>query len=190
MEASVPTCVIIGASHAGVTCAFALRREGWTGAIHLYDEDPDLPYHRPPLSKAYLGEGAESQPLKPADSYVEEDISLHLGVRVESIDPAQRTVVLAGGNTQSYDKLVLATGGTPITPELQGLRHARNVFPLRTARDARAIQEAGAQRVVVIGGGYIGLEVAASLRKQGAEVTVLEREKRVLSRVTAPVMSA
>ncbi|MEO0735105.1 MAG: FAD/NAD(P)-binding oxidoreductase, partial [Bacteroidota bacterium] len=184
-----PVCIIIGASHGGVTCAFALRREGWSGEIHLYDGDADLPYHRPPLSKAYLGEGVESQLLKPAESYAEENITLHLGRWVERIDPAKRVIILADGEERTYDKLVLATGGTPLIPELSGLRGARNVFTLRTAQNARNIRNANGKRVVVIGGGYIGLEVAASLRKQGAEVTILEREKRVLSRVTAPIMS-
>jgi len=188
-------CVIIGASHGGVNLAFALRRLGWLGAIHLFDADPELPYHRPPLSKGFItGEGGvEDILLKPAEQYEQEQISLFLGTAVASIDRAQKQIVLADGKVQRYDKLVLATGGAPLIPPIAGIAAASQLYPLRSARDAADIRAAMArdsqQRVVIIGGGYIGLETAASLRKIGAEVTVLEREERVLARVTAPEMS-
>ncbi len=190
-----PTCVIIGASHAGVNCAFALRREGWEGAIHLYDSDPMLPYHRPPLSKGYLSgaEKIEDNVLKSADSYREENIHLHLGLKVTNIHPTDKHISLQDGSTQAYDHLVLATGARPLIPPIRGLESAQNIFSMRTAQDATDIREAFQasqnKRIAVIGGGYIGLETAASLKKLGAEAIILERENRILSRVTSPEMS-
>lgn len=189
-------CVVVGASHAGVNLAFALRKEGWEGAIILFDADPMLPYHRPPLSKAYLtgDEALEKNLLKAADSYEKEGIKLRLGVTVSSIKWQDKNIILSDGSIQAYDKLVLATGARPLLPQIPGLTEARNLFPMRTAQDAihirQAIEGSKSKQVVVIGGGYIGLETAASLRKLGATVTVLEREERILARVTAPVMSA
>ncbi len=188
-------CVIIGASHAGVNFAFALRTEGWEGDIVLIDADATLPYHRPPLSKAYLASdgGITQNLLKSADSYQKEGISLRLGVWAESINRADKKVHLNDGSAQVYDKLVLATGASPIIPPIPGIDTASNLFSLRTAEDVTNIRKAmnasESKRVIVIGGGYIGLETAASLKKLGAAVTVLEREERVLSRVTAPEIS-
>ncbi|WPR73099.1 FAD-dependent oxidoreductase [Flavobacterium sp. NG2] len=188
-------CVIIGASHAGVNCATALRREGWEGQIILFDADPVMPYHKPPLSKAYLtsDDGIDKNLLKSVESYEKENIRLCLGVWVSAINPENQTITLADGSTQAYDKLVLATGARPIIPVIPGLDTATNVFPLRTAQNVTDIrhfmQNQTQKRVVVIGGGYIGLETAASLKKLGADVVVLERETRILARVTAPEMS-
>lgn len=192
---SESTCVVIGASHAGVNLAFALRREGWEGKIILYDADPELPYHRPPLSKTYLTneQGISATPLKSKESYERDNIQLNLGIKMTSIDSKLNKVVLEDGSIQSYDKLVLATGARPIVPPIPGLEAAHNVFPLRTAADVEGIRNAlgdnPKKKVVVIGGGYIGLEIAASLRKLGSDVTVLEREERILARVTAPEIS-
>ncbi|WP_109831882.1 NAD(P)/FAD-dependent oxidoreductase [Reichenbachiella versicolor] len=189
------TCVIIGASHAGVNFAFALRKEGWEGDIIIYDVDPVLPYHRPPLSKAYLtsDDGIEKNLLKSAESYEKESITLKLGSWVESIDREAKKVSLKDGEKQHYDKLVIATGARPIIPPIEGLADAQNVYPLRTAADVTNIRQAineGAQKAVIIGAGYIGLEIAASMKKLGADVTVIEREDRVLARVTSPEMSS
>ena len=190
------TCVIVGASQAGVTCAFALREQGWEGDIVLYDADPTLPYYRPPLSKTILtgAESIDEHDLKPLSLYERDNIELNLGVRVSSLNRAARKIVLEDGNTRSYDKLVLATGSRPLVPPINGLETTSNVFLYRTIHDVRdvkaALEQSSRKRVVVIGGGYIGLETAASLRKLGAEVVVLEREERVLARVTAPGMSA
>jgi len=195
MFESQKICVVIGASHAGVNLAFALRKEGWDGAIILYDADPELPYHRPPLSKTYLTneEGMSATPLKSAESYERDAIQLNLGTKVTSIDSKEKKVFLEDGSVQGYDKLVLATGARPIIPPIPGLKGVKNVFPLRTAADVAGIRAAlGSnlqQNVVVIGGGYIGLEIAASLKKLGSNVIVLEREERILARVTAPEMS-
>ncbi|MEP3210664.1 MAG: FAD/NAD(P)-binding oxidoreductase [Maribacter sp.] len=189
------TCVVIGASHAGVNCAFALRKEGWEGEIVLYDADTELPYHRPPLSKTYLTNTTASGaiPLKSRDSYVREQIQLKLGHKVVSLDADEKQIEFEDGSIKRYDTLVLATGARPIFPMIPGLADANAVFPLRTAADVEGIRKVldgnPKKKVVVIGGGYIGLEIASSLKVLGAEVTVLEREDRVLARVTAPEMS-
>lgn len=186
---------MIGASHAGVNFAFGLRNEGWEGQIILYDTDPELPYHRPPLSKTYLTneEGMSATPLKSAESYARDAIQLNLGIKIGSIDSKDKKVFLEDGSVQEYDKLVLATGARPIIPPIPGLATANNVFPLRTIADVEGIRKVlrgnPKKNIVVIGGGYIGLEIAASLKKLGSEVTVLEREERILARVTAPEMS-
>ncbi len=188
-------CVIIGASQAGVTCAFALRSEGWEGEIILYDSDPMLPYYRPPLSKAILTktENIEENTLKPLSLYETENISLRLGSKVDYINREKSSIELQDGHSQTYDKLVLAIGSRPIIPGIKGINEAKNIYTLRTAEDAgqisRALDSCVKKRVLIIGGGYVGLETAASLHKIGAKVTVLERESRVLARVTAPEMS-
>jgi 3-phenylpropionate/trans-cinnamate dioxygenase ferredoxin reductase subunit len=188
-------CVIIGASHGGVNLAFYLRREGWEGSIILFDADPVIPYHRPPLSKAYLtsDDGIEKNLLKAVDTYQKENITLNLGVTVTSINRKEKNITLADGSAQAYDKLVIATGARPLIPAIPGLDKAHNLFALRNAEDVtnirKALHSSKTKRIVVIGGGYIGLETAASLKKLGASVTVLEREARILARVTAPEMS-
>lgn len=192
---STKVCVIIGASHGGVNFAFALRKEGWQGRIILFDADPNLPYHRPPLSKAFLTTdgGIESFLLKPFQSYEKENIELRLGKAVQEVNKTEKAVILEDGSTQAYDKLVLATGARPFVPNIEGLDKAKNLSFLRTAADVLKIKKefesSKSKKVVIIGGGYIGLEIAASLRKLGASVVVLEREKRILARVTAPEMS-
>ncbi|BFM20245.1 NAD(P)/FAD-dependent oxidoreductase [Gilvimarinus japonicus] len=188
-------CIIIGASHGGVNLAFALRKEGWSGDIHVIDKDPNPPYHRPPLSKAHLlsDAGLEKILLKSLKAYEDNGIKLHLGHTVTAIDHHQQLVNFEDGSSQHYDKLVLAVGARPIIPPIKGIDSVKHLFPMRTAEHVNQIRSAFAQsdskHVVIIGGGYIGLETAASLQKMGAKVTVLEREERILARVTAPVMS-
>ncbi|MCL7762499.1 NAD(P)/FAD-dependent oxidoreductase [Polaribacter sp. Z014] len=187
-------CVVIGASHAGVNFAFNLRKEGWQGEIVLFDSDPNTPYHRPPLSKSYIIDGdLNSNLLKPLETYQKENITLKLGVKVTAINRDDKTISIENEGAQKYDKLIIATGARPFIPPISGIESATNLFPMRTADDAMAIKSAidtsEEKKVVIIGGGYIGLETAASLKKIGANVTVLEREERVLARVTAPVMS-
>ncbi len=188
-------CVIIGASHAGVNLAFSLRKEGWEGNIQLFDSDPVLPYHRPPLSKAYLtsDDPIESNALKAIESYKKENIDLHLGIKVTSINRDKKSITLSNDDEFLYDKLVIATGASPIIPPIPGIDTAKNLFALRTAEDVlnikKAILNTSSKRAVVIGAGYIGLETAASLKKLGASVIILEREERILQRVTSPVMS-
>ncbi|RRQ48606.1 pyridine nucleotide-disulfide oxidoreductase [Maribacter algicola] len=188
-------CVVVGASHAGVNFAFALRQDGWDGQIIMYDADPELPYHRPPLSKTYLTDdrGMSATPLKSKESYERDNIKLHLNTKIASIDVTAKELKLSDGSVQTYDKLVLATGARPIMPPIPGFDTAKNVFRLRTAADVEGIRKAlgknPKKKVVVIGGGYIGLEIAASLKKLGSDVTILEREERILARVTAPEIS-
>ena len=184
------TCVIIGASHGGVNCAFNLRKEGWKGGIVIIDRDPAFPYHRPPMSKAYLtsDESIEKYMLKSADAYEKEEITLMLGVGVEKLDTGLCRLSLSNGESVQYTKLILATGASPILPPIDGISTARHLYTLRTAQDVEAIKkglDGSKKKVVVIGAGYIGLEIAASIRKLGHEVTILERESRVLARVTS-----
>ena len=172
-----------------------MRREGWEGEILLFDADPLLPYHRPPLSKAYLNSDGDlaAHVLMPAERYEHERITLHLGMSVSAINRREKYITLSDGSRQVYDKLVIATGARPFILPIPGVDTAHNLFPVRTASDAigirHAIQASEQKRVLIIGGGYIGLETAASLQKLGASVTVLECEERVLARVTAPALS-
>ncbi|AWV96752.1 NAD(P)/FAD-dependent oxidoreductase [Arcticibacterium luteifluviistationis] len=188
-------CLIIGASHAGVNCAFALRKEGWTGNITLFDSDPNLPYHRPPLSKSFLTSefGIEKHQLKPQLAYAKDEINLNLGKRITVIDRQNKVVTAVDGVTYTYDKLVLATGASPLIPNIEGLKSHPNIYPLRTAQDVLNIKSSFensiSKKVIIIGGGYIGLEIAASLISLSAHVTLLEREERLLARVTSPEVS-
>ena len=190
------TCVVIGASHAGVNFAFELRKAGWDGRILLFDADPRLPYHRPPLSKDYLSNAdqLDKHILKPADAYDKAQIELGLGEKVEAINRKEKYITLANGSQISYDKLVLATGARALIPPIPGIDNDSAIFTMRNAQDAIQIRDTFHQleekNVVVIGGGYIGLETAASLKKLGGNVTVLERDSRVLARVTVPELSS
>ena len=191
MNMNEQTCLIIGASHAGVSLALALRKEGWKGPVRLIGEESELPYHRPPLSKEHLAGKKEldGMRLRPSVMYENNAIDLLLGTAAVAIDREAKTVNLSTGRTLSYNKLALCTGATARTlPFGQGLDR---VHYLRTAVDAELIrsQLADASRVVIIGGGYIGLEVAAVLRSLEHEVTVMETEDRVLSRVTSDILS-
>jgi 3-phenylpropionate/trans-cinnamate dioxygenase ferredoxin reductase subunit len=183
--------VIIGASHAGAQLCARLRQEGWAGEILLIGDEPYLPYQRPPMSKTYLAAKSEIDDLliRAPEFYDKQDIAFRRG-RVERIDRANRQVVLSDGESIDYDKLALCLGARPrIIPipgaELDGVHY------LRTAGDVEAIRESvtGSNRAVIIGGGYIGLETAASLRRLGLDVTVVEAADRVLQRVTAPEVS-
>ena len=184
--------VSIGAGHAGGSAAAELRRSGFTGPITLIGEEPLPPYERPPLSKAWLkGEtDADKLALKPASFYPGADIDLRLCTSATAIDRAAKTVTLTTGEALPYDTLILATGARARRIPLPGL-DLGNVLELRNAADAdrlKAVLVPGA-RLAVIGGGYIGLEAAASARALGAEVTVVEREPRVLARVACELLS-
>ena len=188
------TCIIVGASHSGVNLAFSLRKEGYAGSIKLIDSDHNVPYHRPPLSKTHLvSDEPVGQLLKPLQGYANAQITLTLGVKVVDVNRENKNVTLSDGTIHTYTDLVLATGASPIIPPITGIKDAHNLFTIRNADDTQAIASAFKasehKRIVVIGGGYVGLETAASLRKCGANVTVLERESRLLARVTAPYMS-
>ena len=184
--------VIVGAGHAGGSAAVALRQAGFAGPIALIGDEPHLPYQRPPLSKAWLkGEAADNAlALKGDDWYAAHHIDLHLGVSASAVDPAARTVTLSDGVVLPYGALILATGARArplpgVTEPLAG------VLTLRSRADADALRQrlGPGKRLVIIGAGYVGLEVAASALAAGGAVTVLEREPRVLARVASPEMS-
>ncbi len=184
--------VIVGAGHAGGSAAAMLRQSGWTGAITLIGDEPIPPYQRPPLSKAWLkGEAtAESLALRPAAFYPDANIDLRLSTSVSAIDRAGKTVLLPGGHRLPYDILILATGARARRLPIAGA-DLQGVLELRTAADAdllKAELQPGV-RLAVIGGGYIGLEAAASARALGAGVVIVERESRVLARVACPLLS-
>jgi 3-phenylpropionate/trans-cinnamate dioxygenase ferredoxin reductase subunit len=189
----VDQIVIVGAGHAGGSAAAMLRQAGWTGGITLIGDEPIPPYERPPLSKAWLkGEAtAESLALKPAAFYPEAKIDLRLSTRVVAIDRAGKAVVLEGsGGRVGYDILILATGARARRLSIPGA-DLQGVLELRTAADADLLKTeltAGA-RLAVVGGGYIGLEAAASARALGADAVIVERESRVLQRVACPLLS-
>ncbi|MFC7963022.1 NAD(P)/FAD-dependent oxidoreductase [Rhodococcoides kroppenstedtii] len=184
--------VIVGASHAGAQLAANLRKEGWSGDIVLIGDECALPYQRPPLSKAYLASTAELRDLaiRGAEFYDKQRIKL-VGETVTAIDRAARAVSLGSGDVMEYTKLALCTGARARPLPVPGA-HLAGIHYLRTASDVEAIRSAAVpgRTVVIVGGGYIGLEAAASLRALDMDVTVLEAAGRVLERVTAPVVSA
>jgi len=187
------TVLIVGAGHGAGQACVSLRQEGFEGKIILIGEEPYLPYQRPPLSKKFLaGEiGIDRVHFKPPEFYIDADIEFHLKTRVEKIDREGGCVTLQDGKTLSYDKLILATGARVRELNCPGHELA-GVHYLRTIQDVEALQRnfnAG-QRLVIVGAGYVGLEVAAVAVKHGLEVTVLEMEPRVLARVTGPEMSS
>ncbi len=185
--------VIIGASHAGLACAEKLRAAEYDGAITLVEREAGLPIQRPPLSKAYLQAESSDEAgfaLRRPEFFQTLDIELRDGLAVTEIDRNAKQITLADGSALAYDWLVLATGAMPRQLPLDGAG-AGGVHLLRTAADARALRGAlgQAKKAVVAGGGYIGLEAAASLRKAGLEVTVIEMAERLLARVASPLIS-
>ena len=187
------TVVIVGAGHAAVQAVDTLRREGHAGPIVLVGDEPYLPYNRPPLSKKYLAGELERDRLwlRSAQFYQQHRVETRLGVRVTAIDRATQRLRLGDGSELTYDKLILCMGSTPRRLEVPGHDLAR-IHTLRTIADVDAIRAdlAGARRLVVVGGGYIGLEAAACARHLGLEATVLEMADRVMARVVAPEVSA
>lgn len=176
--------VIIGAGAAGNACAEMLRREAYRGPITLIDTDPDTPYDRPNLSKDYLAGNAPEEwlPLHPPEFYATQHIEILSGVEAVSIDATARTVHLNDGTSRKYGCLLIATGASPIRLDIPG---NERILYLRTLRDCRSIIEKsnGAKKAVVLGASFIGLEVAASLRLRGLDVTVVAPESLPLARV-------
>ena len=192
MSADTSRIVIVGAGHAGGTLAALLRQYGHTGDIVMIGEELVAPYQRPPLSKAFLkGDAdAESLKLKPDEFYAEQNITLRLGTRAESIDRAGKRVALKGGGEVPYDVLILATGSVNRKLSLPGAG-PHDLHELRSMADAerlKAVLEPG-NRIAIIGGGYIGLEAAASARALGAEAVIIEMAPRVLARVACQELS-
>jgi 3-phenylpropionate/trans-cinnamate dioxygenase ferredoxin reductase subunit len=188
--------VIVGAGQGGVQTAESLRQEGYTGALIMIGEEPHGPYHRPPLSKKWLAEpGATSAlAIRGLESLARKNIQLKLGTRVAAIDRVRRELTLADGSALRYAGLALATGARarnlpPPDCDLAGVHTLRSLED--STRIGADIKRCAAENepVVVIGGGFIGLEVAATARKLGAAALVLEGLSRLMSRVTAPIVS-
>ncbi|MCC7268286.1 MAG: FAD-dependent oxidoreductase [Caulobacteraceae bacterium] len=184
--------VILGAGHAGGSAAALLRQFGYEGHIVMVGDEPLAPYQRPPLSKAWLkGEAdGEALALRPEEFYAENDIDFRAGVTATKIVRGGRTVELSDGSSIPYEHLIIATGARAIRLAVEGA-DLDGVMVLRTAADAEELKHrvGPGKRVAVVGGGYIGLEVAASARALGAEAVVIEREARVLARVACPALS-
>jgi 3-phenylpropionate/trans-cinnamate dioxygenase ferredoxin reductase subunit len=183
--------VVIGAGHAGIEAAASLRTGGYPGPVTVIGAEGHLPYQRPPLSKEMLDDRADPTgiSLRPQEFFRDQRISLCPGPAVE-IDRARQQVQVQNGSWVGYDHLVLATGAVPRRFALPGLT-LRGVTELRTVEDALTLRAsmAGAAHMVVLGGGFIGMEVASAARKRGIEVTVLELADRLLSRVVSQPVS-
>ncbi|WP_010137772.1 NAD(P)/FAD-dependent oxidoreductase [Oceanicola sp. S124] len=185
--------LIVGASHAGVTAAEALRRNGFDGAITLLSAEAcPLPYHRPPLSKAYLSgeKSAQQIALRGATFYEDNAIILRHGLRAEGLDPRARTLT-AGDEVIPYDDLILATGARPrLLPGSEQIRTGLHRLRDLADADALARRRDSASRLVIAGGGFIGLEVAATFVKRGVEVIVVEPQTSLLARALPAEVSA
>lgn len=192
-DTSKETTVIIGAGHAGGVLASSLYQNKYPGQVIVLGEESHLPYQRPPLSKGFLAGDAELKSLflKPQETYDKAGIELRQNTQVTKIDRDSRCLALDDGSTLQYDKLALTTGGRVRRLDLPG-GDLPGVYYLRQIDDVIAMQPQfkSGTRLVIVGGGYIGLEVAAVAVKRGLDVTLLETEDRVLARVTAPELSA
>lgn len=183
--------VIVGGGHGGSQAAASLRAEGYAEPITLITAEADIPYQRPPLSKTYLKEPERGlQVLRPEAFYQKNLVDLRLSTTVSSIDRIAGSVTLSDGRSVAFSHLILATGTRPRLPPIAGTDLA-GVFTLRDAADARRMHDGflAAERVVVIGGGFIGLEIAATARGLGREVTVVEAADRLMGRAVAPEVS-
>lgn len=185
--------VIVGAGHGGAQCAIALRQNGFEGTITIIGREPEHPYERPPLSKEYFAREKTFDRLyiRPPTFWAEKEIALKLGTGVTKVDPGAQELSLSDGETYGYGKLVWATGGDPRRLSCPGADLA-GVHAVRTREDCDTLMaeiDAGTKNVVVIGGGYIGLEAAAVLSKLGLKVTLLEALPRVLARVAGEALS-
>jgi 3-phenylpropionate/trans-cinnamate dioxygenase ferredoxin reductase subunit len=185
--------VIVGAALAGGSAAAALREGGFDGEIQLIGAESRMPYNRPPLSKGYLRgqERFEDQLVNPSGFYAEKGIGLRLGVRATAIDAGRKAVTLAGGEAVQYDRLLVTTGGRNRALTTSGA-DLPGVFQLRTVEDCEQIRGAAkpGRRAVVVGLGFIGSEVAASLRQMGVAVTAVDGNAAPLARVLGPEVGA
>ena len=185
--------VIAGAGHAAGQLVATLRQKQYPGNIVLVGEEPWLPYQRPPLSKKFLAGELEAERLyvKPASFYADAGIDSRLSTRVESVDRSAQTIRTSDGETIPYSDLVIATGSrvrrlTVPGSDLAGIHYLRDIADVNAIREGLG----GSRRLVIIGAGYIGLEVAAVARQLGHDVTVVEMADRVMSRVVSPELSA
>jgi 3-phenylpropionate/trans-cinnamate dioxygenase ferredoxin reductase subunit len=196
MKGNPPMCqydvLIVGGGHGGAQAAIALRQAKFEGSIGIVNAEPEYPYERPPLSKDYFaGEKAfERIMIRPAAFWAERNIGMVLGSRVETVDAAAHSVTTADGDVISYGKLIWATGGSPRWLQCAG-GNLPGVHVVRTRADVDAMLDGldDVAEVAIVGGGYIGLEAAAVLRKMGKKVTVLEAMDRVLARVAGEPLS-
>ena len=181
--------VIAGGGHAAFACLNALVQQGLGAQTMLISAEPDLPYRRPPLSKEYLSGKMETPQLlqRPADWYAGAKVETRLGSRVCSVDPKIRQIMLADGERINYEQLVLATGASPKQLPAKLAGKFTNLHTLRDRADADRLREClqTAKRLLVIGGGYLGLEVAAAANGMGLSVALIEAENRILARVAA-----
>jgi 3-phenylpropionate/trans-cinnamate dioxygenase ferredoxin reductase subunit len=184
--------IIVGAGQAGMRACETLRRLGFDGGIVLIGDEPYPPYQRPPLSKKFLlGEMSEEQLWLQGDGFFTQNaIDFMAGMRAVALDPRARRIQLSDGSARDYHKLILATGSHARALPVPGAG-LHGVHSLRSIDDVLRLREAVAEagRIAIVGGGYIGLEVAAVMREQGKSVVVLEGEDRLLKRVMSPLMS-
>jgi len=183
------TFVVVGAGEAGGTAAASLREEGFDGDVILIGAEPMPPYERPPLSKEYLRGESDHVYVRPPDSYRENAIEVRFGTTVERVSAADSVVQLEGGERLPFDQAVVATGSRNRRPRIDGLEMP-GVHELRFAPDADAIREAAANgsKAVMVGMGFVGAEVTASLRHLGLEVTVVESTSTPMERVLGPTL--
>ncbi|MBU3002946.1 NAD(P)/FAD-dependent oxidoreductase [Paraglaciecola arctica] len=186
------TCIVIGASHAAGQLVTSLRQEGWQGRILVIGDESELPYHRPPLSKSFLAgeKTAEEILIRPQATYEKADVEFLLNKRVTKIERDIKAITLDDGQQLFYDKLALCTGARVRVAPIPGAELS-GVCYLRTLADVEKIKGhvTNGGNAVIVGGGYIGLETAAALNKQGMKVTVLEMASRILERVTCSQIS-
>ncbi|MGS5089388.1 NAD(P)/FAD-dependent oxidoreductase [Hydrogenophaga sp. A37] len=191
-DTTTPGMVIVGAGHCGGRAAQALREAGWTGSIHLIGMERHLPYERPPLSKELLtGEKtAGACQLRSAQALIDDDVRLHTQ-RVSALDTTRRCITLANGQVLPYHRLLLATGGSARCLDIPGA-DLPEVLTLRTVDDALLLSQrlGTGRRLLVVGGGFIGLEVAASARRAGMAVTLVEGARRLLGRAVPADIAA
>lgn len=186
--------VIVGAGHGGAQCAIALRQNGFTGSIAVIGREPEPPYERPPLSKEYFAREKTFDRLyiRPPAFWEEKQVEMILATEVTAVDPAAKSLTLSNGKSFGYGHLVWATGGDPRRLNCPGAE-LNGLHPVRTREDCDRLMgeiDGGVKNIVVIGGGYIGLEAAAVLTKLGCKVTLLEALPRVLARVAGEELSA
>lgn len=186
--------VIVGGGHAGAQCAIALRQNEFMGSIAIIGREHEPPYERPPLSKEYFAREKSFDRLyiRPPHFWGDKDVALHLGYEVTGVDPEAKVLSLHDGSRFGYMQLVWATGGEPRRLPCEG-SHLAGVHAVRTRADCDQLMgevDGGVRRIVVIGGGYIGLEAAAVLTKLGCHVTLLEAAPRVLARVAGQELSS
>lgn len=184
--------VVIGAGQAATEFVIALRAGGYAGALTVVGDEPYLPYQRPPLSKDFLAGKADEQKLllRPEHFWREQNVDLRLDTAAAKIERKEKRVLLTRGQPLAYETLVLATGTSARVPVVPGMT-LPCVYPLRNINDVKRLRPAidTARHVAIVGGGYIGLETAAVIRKEGREVTVIEAEDRLLKRVTSKPVS-